>query len=150
MIDNPPWFKISDRCCEYSKKKVFTHCMKDGGYDLDIFGVRKAEGGTRATAYTSCFTEQSYRGFSEYRPLFWFSDSDKREYEQRFSVEHSDCYQLYGLTRTGCCACPYGRDFEFELAVLEKYEPKIFKAVNVIFKDSYKYTRMYKAYMKSH
>lgn len=150
MIENPPWFKISPRCCEFAKKKVFTKCMKDGGYDLDIFGVRQAEKGLRATAYSNCFTEKSYHGFSEYRPLFWYSDNDKREYEQRFNIEHSCCYSEYGLLRTGCCGCPYGRDFEFELTVIEKYEPKLFIAVNNIFADSYKYTRMYREYQKNH
>lgn len=150
MIENPPWFKISNKCCEYAKKKVLTKCMKEGGYDLDIFGARKAEGGMRATAYTSCFTEESYHGFGEYRPIFWYSDGDRREYEQRFGIKHSKCYTEYELKRTGCCGCPYGRDFEFELTVLEKHEPKLFKAVNNIFGDSYKYTRMYREFQKTH
>ena len=45
-----------------------------------------------------------------------------------------------------CAGCPYGKDFEFELEVIEKYEPKLFKAVNNIFGDSYDYTRRYKAF----
>lgn len=56
------------------------------------------------------------------------------------------CYTEYGLTRTGCAGCPFGRDFEQELSVIEQYEPKLFKAVNNIFGDSYEYTRKYKAF----
>lgn len=41
-----------------------------------------------------------------------------------------------------------GRDFEFELKVIERYEPKLFKAVNNIFGDSYEYTRAYKNFCK--
>ena len=53
---------------------------------------------------------------------------------------------MYGLKRTGCAGCPFGRDFEFELQVIEKYEPKLFKAVNNIFGQSYEYTRAYRSF----
>lgn len=45
-----------------------------------------------------------------------------------------------------CAGCPFGRDFEQELSVIEHYEPKLYKAVNNIFGDSYEYTRKYKAF----
>ncbi len=47
------------------------------------------------------------------------------------------------MTRTGCSGCPYGRNFEEELKLIQKYEPKLYKGVNNIFKDSYEYTREY-------
>ena len=59
------------------------------------------------------------------------------------------CYTEYGLKRTGCCGCPYGRDFEDELKIIQEYEPKLYKAVKNIFKDSYKYTRKYMEFRKT-
>lgn len=47
-----------------------------------------------------------------------------------------------------CVGCPFGRDFEYEISVVDKYETKLFKAVNNIFKDAYEYTRKYKAFCK--
>ena len=47
-----------------------------------------------------------------------------------------------------CSGCPYGRDFEEELKIIEKYEPKLYKAVNNIFKDSYEYTRKYREFYR--
>lgn len=47
-----------------------------------------------------------------------------------------------------CACCPYGRDFEEELKIIEKYEPKLFIAVNNIFGESYKYTRKYREFCK--
>jgi len=41
-----------------------------------------------------------------------------------------------------------GRDFEQELKVIETYEPKLYKAVNNIFGDSYEYTRKYREFVK--
>ena len=37
---------------------------------------------------------------------------------------------------------------EGELAVLEKHEPKLYAAATSIFKDSYEYTRKYRAFQK--
>lgn len=145
MIQYPPQFKISNKCCQYAKKDISHKLIKDGGYDLSIVGIRKSEGGARSIAYKNCFDEKDGE-CDNYRPLFWYDDKDKREYENVYDVTHSKCYTEYGLKRTGCCGCPYGRDFEYELGVIKKYEPKLYKAVIHIFGDSYEYTRQYREF----
>lgn len=147
VVENPPTFKISFVCCEYAKKKPAKKYLSDNEYDLNITGLRKAEGGLRATVYKNCFTENC-GSHDEYRPLFWYKNSDKVDYENFYDIEHSECYSLYGLKRTGCAGCPFGRDFEFELSVIGKYEPRLFVAVNNIFGDSYEYTRKYREFYK--
>lgn len=52
------------------------------------------------------------------------------------------------MKRTGCAGCPFGRDFENELTVIQTYEPRLSIAVNNIFKDSYEYTRAYKKFVE--
>ena len=141
MVNSPPKFKISSKCCKYAKKDVLHKLVEYEGYDLNIFGVRKAEGGIRGTSYKSCFDEGGT--CDNYRPLFWYVNEDKVDYEENYIVTHSKCYTEYGLTRTGCAGCPFGRDFEFELAVIKEHEPKLYIAVNNIFSDSYAYTREY-------
>ena len=145
MINNPPTFQISNVCCKYAKKDVIHKLLKENEYELNISGVRKAEGGLRANAYKSCFDEVGDT-FDNYRPLFWYTNSDKQDYENNYGIVHSKCYTEYGLKRTGCAGCPFGRDFEDELLVIEKYEPKLFKAVNNIFGQSYEYTRAYRSF----
>lgn len=81
--------------------------------------------------------------------MFWYKNSDKRQYEEAFGVIHSKCYTEYGLERTGCAGCPFGKNFEFELEVIRRYEPKLFKAVNNIFGQSYEYTRKYKRFCEN-
>ena len=144
MILNPPQFKISNKCCQYAKKDVVHKVIKENDFDLEITGIRRSEGGIRATSYKSCFDNNDDGTYDRYRPLFWYSDSDRKEYEKQNEIIHSRCYTEYGLTRTGCAGCPFGKEFEDELLVIEKYEPKLFKAVNNIFGDSYEYTRTYK------
>lgn len=150
LIANPPTFKISDHCCECAKKTPVKHLIQNEGYQLNIYGVRKAEGGNRSTAYHSCFGNKSHgkASWDEYRPLYWYTSEDKRDYCEALNIVHSECYTKYGLQRTGCCGCPFGRDFEHELEILEKYEPKLYKAANNIFKDSYEYTRKYHQFVK--
>ena len=145
MSQNPPTFKISNKCCTYAKKNSVKKYLKENPTDLHLVGVRKAEGGVRTTNYKSCF-DRNVGEPDNYRPLFWFKDSDKLDYEKQRNVIHSKCYTEYGLKRTGCAGCPFGRNFEQELKIMEEYEPKLFKAVNNIFGDSYEYTRKYKEF----
>ena len=145
LIENPPTFKISDKCCKYAKKEPARLCSKN--YDLRCTGVRSSEGGIRAAAYKNCFSHYDNK-IDEYRPLFFFKNNDRIDYENIFNIIHSKCYTEYGLTRTGCAGCPFGRNFEFELNVLQKYEPKLYKACNNIFGESYEYTRKYREFYK--
>jgi 3'-phosphoadenosine 5'-phosphosulfate sulfotransferase (PAPS reductase)/FAD synthetase len=145
IVQNPPQFKVSNKCCQYAKKDVVHKLIKENEYELEITGIRKSEGGIRATQYKNCF-DNNGNSYDRYRPLFWYTNADKEQYEEHYGVEHSKCYTEYGLKRTGCAGCPFGKDFEFELEVIEKHEPKLFKAVNNIFGDSYDYTRRYKAF----
>lgn len=146
MIENPPGFKIAPYCCTGAKKLPAARAIKKYNAALDITGERRAEGGLRAVLYKSCFSPASDGDVAAYRPIFFFSDSDKRDYEKEHGIVHSDCYTVYGMKRTGCAACPFGSGFEEELKTIEKYEPKLFRAANVIFGKSYEYTRKYRQY----
>lgn len=143
MVQNPPQFKISNKCCEYAKKKASEDFQKNRGYDLCCIGVRRSEGGIRAS-HKTCFSEKD--GTDQFRPIFWLRDSDKEEYCAHYGVTHSRCYTEYGLQRTGCFGCPFGKRFEEELLEIEKHEPKLLKAANSIFGQSYDYTRKYLAF----
>lgn len=147
IIENPPDFKISNKCCNYAKKKVAAQLIKSNNYDLNIVGVRRAEGGLRQLIYKNCF-DSNDNGVDNYRPLFWYLDKDKEEYEQCFGVTHSDCYTEYGLKRTGCAGCSFGRDFQDELKIIQEHEPRLFAAVNNIFGKAYEYTKKYKKFCK--
>ena len=145
MLKNPPP-PFSDRCCEFAKKNVGYEVEKSFDNDvLIVTGVRRAEGGIRAVRYPSCYTPADKHA-AQFRPIFYFTDDDKRDYEEFCGVVHSACYTQYGLKRTGCACCPFGSGFEFELEVAKEYEPKLFKAANAIFGDSYDYMRKYREF----
>lgn len=148
MIQNPPTFRISAKCCNCAKKDTYKVYCKSVDCDLNVNGVRKSEGGARSTAYKACFDIGVKTPWDNYRPIFWFDNETKSEYEELFDITHSRCYTEYGLKRTGCAGCPFGRDFEKELQIIQAHEPKLYSAVNKIFADSYEYMRRYKAFVE--
>lgn len=148
IMANPPDFPISNKCCEYSKKKPAKRIIKELDADLDMTGIRKAEGGIRSTIYTSCFSECKSKGCDTFRPIFWYTDKDKHDYEQMFDVTHSRCYTKYGLKRTGCVGCPYNPKLIDELEIIKKYEPNLYKAAVYVFGKSYEYTAKYRAFAR--
>lgn len=145
LIAHPPTFKISNKCCTYAKKSPGKKYDKENNIDLSIIGVRKAEGGIRA-GLKVCFTDGS-KGADVYRPVFWYTNPDKADYETLFGVTHSRCYTEYGLKRTGCVGCPYNPRLLDELAIMEVHEPGLYKACAHVFKDSYEYTRQYREFV---
>lgn len=143
MVQSPPDFPISSKCCTYAKKKVSRQVEAELSPDVLLIGVRRAEGGVRAT-HKTCFN--SDHGIDTYRPLFWLSNADRRAYESMFDIRNSDCYEVWGFSRTGCAGCPFGRKRAQELEVIERFEPAMAKACRKVFKDSYEYTKRFHAF----
>ena len=148
LVLNPPEMPISNKCCEYAKKTPAHRFEQAHGFDMACTGVRRAEGGARAAAYSSCFDE-SEDGIDRFRPLFWLTNKDKAQCESHYAVTHSDCYCVWGMTRTGCAGCPYNKRFDGELALVKQYEPKRFKALETVFGASYEYTRKYREFQQN-
>lgn len=147
IIANPPNFKISSKCCDYAKKNASKNLIKKYNVNLVVVGLRRAEGGLRSIKYKNCYSIKENQ-IDDYRPLFWYKDDNKETYEKKFNITHSECYTKYGLRRTGCCCCPYGRELEDELEITRIYEPNLYKAVNKVFKESYDYTRKYREFVQ--
>jgi hypothetical protein len=74
------------------------------------------------------------------------SDTDKAEYCEHYGVRHSDCYEVWGMKRTGCAGCPFARNYEEELELARQYEPKFYRAMNAVFGESYEYRRKFEKF----
>jgi 3'-phosphoadenosine 5'-phosphosulfate sulfotransferase (PAPS reductase)/FAD synthetase len=147
IIANPPTFRISNKCCHYAKKEPAKKYLKSHHFDVSCVGIRQAEGGVRATRYKTCFSD-SQNGADQYRPLFWFTDADKKAYDEHYGVKHSDCYEVWGMKRTGCAGCPFNLKWKEELILAEKYEPKFHKAMMKVFAPSYAYRLKFEKFRK--
>lgn len=145
--ENPPGFKISAKCCDYCKKQPAHRVQK--GFDMIITGERRDEGGLRSVpkkdCTTMCFTQAS-NGQYRLRPLFYVSDRDKDWYKKYYGIRYSDAYEVYGLTRTGCCGCPISYKAVEDLEKIKPYEPNLVKAAWNVFGESYRYRQKYVEY----
>jgi len=148
MQTTPP--QISDVCCEKAKKNTAKKAIMEHGITLNCVGVRQSENGVRSYVLSSCFTEAKKNAVAQFRPIFYFSDEDKQEYKELCGVTYSDCYEVWGLKRTGCVCCPFGSKFEEELEIVKQYEPKLYAAACQIFGPSYEYTRQYRRFKESY
>lgn len=149
----PPDFQISAKCCDYCKKQVAHKAQK--GYEMIITGERRDEGGMRSVPRsadfidgennTMCFYETGKDQF-RFRPLYYVTNSDKAWYKEFYGIRYSDAYEVYGLTRTGCCGCPISYKAVDDLEKIRPYEPNVVKAAWNIFGKSYEYRMKYNAY----
>ena len=147
IAEYPPDFKISAKCCNYCKKQVAHEVQKD--YEMIITGERRDEGGMRSVPRKDntalCFTETS-SGQYRLRPLYYVTDKDKAWYKERYGIRYSDAYEVYGLTRTGCCGCSISYKAIEDLEKIRPYEPNVVKAAWNIFGKSYLYRQQYDEY----
>lgn len=151
IAEYPPDFPISAKCCDYCKKQPAHNVQKD--YEMIITGERRDEGGMRSVprseqwneTNTMCFAQTS-NGQYRFRPLYYVSNSDKAWYKKTYDIRYSDAYEVYGLTRTGCCGCPISYKAVADLEKIRPYEPNVVKAAWNIFGKSYLYRQKYNEY----
>jgi len=147
----PPDFPISAKCCDYCKKQLAHRVQKN--YEMVITGERRDEGGMRSVprseqwneTNTMCFAQTS-DGKYRFRPLYYVSDKDKAWYKEYYGITYSDAYEVYGLTRTGCCGCPISYRAVDDLEKIRPYEPNVVRAAWNIFGKSYEYRQKYNEY----
>ena len=147
IIENPIPFRVSNKCCGCCKKDLAHSVQKD--YDMVITGERRDEGGMRSVPRkdntSMCFSE-SADGKYRLRPLYYVSDADKQWYKDYYGIRYSDAYEVYGLTRTGCCGCSISAKAVEDLERIRPYEPNLVKAAWNVFGDSYRYRQKYNEY----
>lgn len=145
--ENPIPFKVSNKCCDYCKKQIAHEIQKD--YGMVITGERRDEGGMRSVPRKDntalCFGETASGQF-RLRPLYYVSDADKAWYKEYHGIRYSDAYEVYGMTRTGCCGCSISAKAVEDLELIRPYEPNLVKAAWNVFGQSYLYRQKYNAY----
>lgn len=134
LVENGLDMAVSAVCCDYAKKKPAKKFRKDMNADLECVGLRQSEGGIRASAYKNCFDDYGDpTKMNKFRPIWYLTNEDKRQYEELFGIVHSRCYTEYGLKRTGCVGCPFSRNVNAELEIIKRFEPKLYAACIKIF-----------------
>lgn len=137
LIDEP--FKISNKCCDYMKKKPISKYEKESGRCV-IVGTMACESRLRTMGYlkTGCNSFNGKRPMS--RPLSVWTEQDILQYLYESKIEYAKIYgeikkdadgdyYTTGVNRTGCIFCGFGCHLEKEpnrFQMLKKSHPKLY------------------------
>lgn len=143
ILHNDFDIKVSNKCCDYLKKKPFADYQKENNMKGYITGVRSGEGGARELAtikrlQTGGRICTAIKGkYIIKMPIIDWTNEDVENFIQKYNVPLSKAYTEYGLIRTGCMGCPFAREIAHNLKVLWDYEPNRYKASMFFLKDVY-------------
>lgn len=135
--------KVSNKCCEYLKKKPFEKYNKDMDMKGYFVGIRTDEGGARSLAAEKrvlnggLLCTATKGKYIVKMPIIDWTDDDIDEFIKAYNIPLSKAYTEYGMTRTGCIGCPFSKNLEDDLVVLYKNEPNKYKAAIFWLEDVY-------------
>jgi len=120
-------FNVSEKCCDYLKKKPFQKFHKETGL-YPIIGTMAGESRLRLQKWLkhgcNSFDEKSGASY----PLSIWTENDVWAYIRKFNLPYAHVYDM-GLRRTGCMFCGFGchlnNDSRFHF--LKEYNPKIYE-----------------------
>ncbi|MDR0231393.1 MAG: phosphoadenosine phosphosulfate reductase family protein [Dysgonamonadaceae bacterium] len=119
-------FDVSEKCCDYLKKKPFEKFHKETGL-YPIIGTMACESRLRFQKWLKhgCNSFES-RMIASY-PLSIWTDNDIWAYIQKFNLPYSPIYDM-GIRRTGCMFCGFGCHIQNDnrFYFLKSHKPKIY------------------------
>ena len=118
--------KVSNMCCKIIKKDTL-HKYEKETKKKAILGVRGGESKLRSAMYKSCFTKDK-----KFTPIHDLSDELLEKIIKMYDIEVPKVYEH--ISRTGCMGCPYGKNTEKELSLINENQRKF---VCEYFKESY-------------
>ena len=116
LLLNGKLHKISNKCCDYLKKKPMSKYLKSVA-KTEIMGIISGESRVRDYKYTSCFTKKG-----KFVPTFDMTKEMADKIDDYFSIPIPKVYDH--VVRTGCMGCPYGRHVEEELKLIKGNQRK--------------------------
>ena len=117
----------SDKCCLKLKKEPFKQWQLDNNKTITLTGMRKEEGGKRASINCVVFDKDNH--LKKFHPLLVVSNEWEDEFIKRNNVKLCKLYYPpYNFKRTGCRCCPFSITLQDELNQLWKLSPMEYKA----------------------
>jgi len=119
-------FNVSEKCCDYLKKKPFDKFHKQTGL-YPIIGTMAEESRLRMQKWLKHGCNSFESSLTASYPLSIWTENDVWAYIRKLNIPYSSIYDN-GVHRTGCMFCGFGchlkndRRFYF----LKEYNPKIY------------------------
>jgi 3'-phosphoadenosine 5'-phosphosulfate sulfotransferase (PAPS reductase)/FAD synthetase len=125
LIDAP--FNVSEKCCDFLKKKPFQKFQKQTGL-YPVIGTMAGESRLRFQKWLKHGCNSFETNLIASYPLSIWTENDVWAYIHKFNLPYSSIYDM-GIKRTGCLCCGFGchskgdRRFYF----LKEHNPKIYE-----------------------
>ena len=128
--------KIDYYCCIKFKETPSEDYAKSTGRTINLTGIRKDEGGTRAEK--SCVVFDKSKNLKKFHPLLVVSDEWEEEFIKRNNLDICKLYYPpYNFKRTGCKGCPFARDIEKQLLIMKEILPNEYKQCLYLWRPVY-------------
>lgn len=115
--------KVSDECCHRLKKIPVQKWEKENGRRIAITGMRRGEGGQRASIKGCVITDKDGI-IKKFHPLLVVGEDFEDIFIEREHIKLCDLYYPpYNFKRTGCKGCPFALDLQDQLTLMDKYLP---------------------------
>lgn len=127
--------RISDACCVQMKENPLMKWANENNKQIAIIGVMREEGGRRTKSNCMVFSGQRVIKFQPLVPIT--KDWEEWLIEEK-GIQICDIYKPpYNFKRTGCKGCPFAKDIQHELEILEEFFPEERKQCEIIWKPVY-------------
>lgn len=131
--------KISDKCCSILKKNVAEKWSVENNRKIKITGMRHNEGGLRKSI-RSCtiFLDKNCSELKNFHPLMPIEDDWIYKFIKQHNIQLCRLYYPpFNFERTGCKGCPFNKDIQKLLDLMEKVLPNEKKQCEIIWKPIY-------------
>ena len=135
-----PEFKIkcSDSCCMKMKKEPVKKWQKENNKTIALTGMRKEEGGQRASL-KGCIVTDKDKNVIKFHPLLVVDEDFENWFIEKNNIKLCKLYyEPFNFKRTGCKGCPFSLDLQEQLTIMETYLPNERKQCEIIWGPVYK------------
>ena len=135
-----PEFKIkcSDSCCKKMKKEPIKKWQKENNKTITLTGMRKEEGGQRASL-KGCIVTDKDKNVIKFHPLLVVDEDFENWFIEKNNIKLCKLYyEPFNFKRTGCKGCPFSLDLQEQLTIMETYLPNERKQCEIIWGPVYK------------
>ena len=130
--------KCSDSCCMKMKKEPVKKWQKENNKTIALTGMRKEEGGQRASL-KGCIVTDKDKNVIKFHPLLVVDEEFENWFIEKNNIKLCKLYyEPFNFKRTGCRGCPFSLDLQEQLTIMETYLPNERKQCEIIWSPVYK------------
>ena len=130
--------KCSDSCCMKMKKEPAKKWQKENNKTIALTGMRKEEGGQRASL-KGCIVTDKDNKIVKFHPLLVVNDDFENWFIEKNNIKLCKLYyEPFNFKRTGCKGCPFSLNLQENLDVMERLLPNEKKQCEILWAPVYK------------